>query len=213
MQVTCNGRLYVENATPFGDSDGYIGPEGWTLQVNNYFFIFHHGTDNNNEDIQTDFKFTKYTNQDGIKVHRGFNEYEIKAFELIKDRLPNKDKRIIVIGHSLGGGIAQIMSYRLFNLGYQVTYIGLGAATCALSFNAANKVKSSILCFQYRTSLDLVSRLHWISWAWGMKSVEGFKPTEYEPKTKFISAIIESHQPFAYTDTLDFIVNYPFVFK
>lgn len=63
-----------------------------------------------------------------VKVHRGFNEAAESVFErIVKVITPYSFDTVLVIGHSLGGALAQITGYHLAKACFDVKVVTFGA--------------------------------------------------------------------------------------
>lgn len=120
------------------------------------------------DDTITDLRLRKTraetTIDPGAEVHRGFSEYVSKVFSRVFDacRSPG-NRRLYVVGHSLGGAAAQILAFRLAMLGSVVARVvtfgspRVGNKTFAQEYNRLNELDERTR--RYRRVLDPVPHL------------------------------------------------------
>ena len=99
-----------DKATPF--KKGAIN--GYFLKFNETLYVFIAGTDEI-KDVLTDIRLIPSHfdgESDNMKVHRGFEKAYKRIEALIIERC-TFEKRVIIAGHSMGGAIATLASYKL----------------------------------------------------------------------------------------------------
>ncbi len=112
-------------------------PESMLISTENYILIVFRGTDRverhdlggfnwkNEEWYNTDFNIFQtelpIPGVSGIKVHTGINNsllsIQDQIYEFIRSNNANLDKNIWITGHSLGGGLAQLLTFKLLYSG------------------------------------------------------------------------------------------------
>lgn len=93
------------------------------------------------------------------KVHRGLLRYAgmiIRSIILDTERLGNN--RVLVTGHSLGGGIAQIIASVLGAMGYDVTLVTFGSLRAGNAAFARSVENSVTAIYRFVNYVDIVPR-------------------------------------------------------
>lgn len=94
----------------------------------------------------------------GIKVHKGFAEASKEVLkDLLKDNADtlDKNKPVIVTGHSLGGAVAVLLGMHLQEMGYNIDSIYTYGQPKVTDRHGANKFKS-IPLIRYANKKDIV---------------------------------------------------------
>ncbi|MEE8587795.1 MAG: hypothetical protein V3S80_00460, partial [Sulfurimonadaceae bacterium] len=78
--------------------------------------------------LQTDLAIdeVQFLDEKGSRVHNGYYSEALSARHFLTPYL-NKDKKIIITGHSLGGAVAHLLASVLYKEGYQVNLYTFGA--------------------------------------------------------------------------------------
>lgn len=134
-----------------------LDTEVFLSQKGNYQIICFRGT-SSVTDILTDLKFNKKQAFGGNgKVHAGFQNALNEVWDKLETSI-DKNKKVIVTGHSLGGGLAQLLAYRLTLKNYTVSGVyTYGSPRVGNSdFKAAYDARLAKKTFLHTSDKDLV---------------------------------------------------------
>jgi len=162
--------LAIEPTERFCDDADIV--QGYMKDLDDKRIIFFYGTMSFIDIISDGFFFKLSPEWDpSVKLHAGFLFQADIAWKLIQPYL-NTDKKIILAGHSLGGAIATILAYRISS----ARLITLAAPSCVGDKKFKEEFsKRGIQAENYCYGVDVVPRIHWISWIVGL--VQVVKPT------------------------------------
>lgn len=114
---------------------------------------------NNNSNINLKHQQVSLYDNNDIKIHQGFNQIYSDIKDNLLDKLskinPDKNKNIIISGHSLGSAIATLCAFNLDNLGYKniITYVFASPRVGNENFKEAIK---KINLYSIINDLDLI---------------------------------------------------------
>ena len=120
-------------------------------------------------------------------VHAGFAERTRRLFDAeVRDFVDRHDRRIVLAGHSLGGGCAILMASLLVDLGAEVDrVVTIGVPRLATPrFQKFYKSQSLwTRTTNYRTPRDVVTRLPSSTAAWGVTGISCPTRTDHGSST------------------------------
>ncbi|GAB5368603.1 hypothetical protein AAMO2058_001333700 [Amorphochlora amoebiformis] len=164
---------------------GGVGPQAMLINSPHQIFFVARGTDFSDvKDVVANLDFRPSTSHltHGF-IHRGFMDYFLKFDKAFPGGLKDhffarsgnrKDKRIVVVGHSQGGAIADITAYFLVRKwGFTNVRIATFGAARALSKGLADEMnnhycnKGILHCLRWANQGDYVTSLPYASWGFG----------------------------------------------
>ena len=190
------------------DPSGYQNVKGYMFRQNNEIYIVFQGTANLS-DLKTDIDTKLVEINQGVLVHEGFYKYFISIYPLILEQLDKYQNwnKIIITGHSLGGGLALLAQYHLMGK-YDTQCITFGSPRVgndkfAESFkNETNSVRvynfedpvpmvpinnqyqhptSPALCIDFDMNYDIKSRDYIKAFRWLILYICSYWPQKFYP--------------------------------
>lgn len=121
-------------------------------------YLVFQGT-NSKKDMLTDASIghSEFKNNPSFKVHHGFYTTSLLIQEKITIYL-SKDKKIITIGHSLGGAISLMLGALLSQEGYDISVYSFGAPP--IGNKAFIESINTLEHFRYLHKLDIIPKLN-----------------------------------------------------
>ncbi len=135
------------------------GAEAYTLTDRDNLIIVFRGTEPSEwSDIKADCRFFKTDAEYAGRVHRGFKGYLDRIWEPVVDAFnSNSDRRVWVIGHSLGAAMATLAGSRLAEVSKDIDIVVYNYGSPRVG-NSDYRDAFKIPLYRHRNNNDVVTR-------------------------------------------------------
>lgn len=200
----CKDCYNVKNCNFYKKIRNDLGLDCYLITDNKkeYLKIIFSGT-NEKMDWLSNLNIKKFYFKKKTYVHKGaYNMYMKSKKEIISELRKIEYKKIIIIGHSLGGYLSQILAYDLL-INYQIKSSIFIYGSALIISKEIQKIfwKNNIIIFEIYLKKDIVPKL--LKWLY--PSYYSIK-IEIKSERKNCFNIINNHLMIAYIEALEYIL-------